>query len=195
MFCPNCGKEMPPESQFCSHCGHAVVGEAQPATVIAAAAATPGEVHATPPATVTSGFFGWLRGLKTWKKVALGLVVFIVGVVMLAMWATSGLQEPVERHFAAIHSGDITMAYSELAIATRHDVSEADFKAMLERNPALTHVTGTSFSSRSYNGDQGSLEGTLAIDGSGKLPITVKLVKENGAWRILSYHVTPAQTQ
>jgi hypothetical protein len=187
MFCPGCGKEVPADSQFCPSCGHAVASNS------ASEVAPSKPPHAAP--SGSSGFFGWLRNLKTWKKVLIGLFVFIVSIVTLAMCMTSGLQEPVEHHFSAIHAGDLTLAYSDLSIATRHDVSEADFKAMLERNPALTHVTGMSFSSRSYNGDQGTVEGTLNIDGGGKLPITVRLVKENDEWKILSYHVTPAQTQ
>lgn len=186
MFCENCGKEIPAGAQFCASCGHAAGGPQ-------AAIADPAAVHAG--AAPVGGFWNWLRRLKTWKKVLIGIFVFIVGIVTLAMCMTSGLQDPVERHFASVHSGDLTAAYAELSIATRHDVSEADFKAMLERNPALTHVTGLSFSSRSYSGDQGQVEGTLELDGGGKLPISVRLVKENGTWKILSYHVTASPPQ
>jgi hypothetical protein len=131
--------------------------------------------------------------MKTWKKVVLGIVLFIVCVIALAMFATSGLKEPVERHFAALHAGDVVAAYSELSIAARQQTSLDDFKTMLTNTPALTHVTGESFSSRSYNNGQGQLEGTLELDGGGKLPIEIHLVKENDVWKILAYQVTPAK--
>ena len=131
----------------------------------------------------------WFRQLKTWKKVLLGLVVFIVGIVSVALWATSGLDKPVERHFAAIHAGDLMGAYGELSVAARSATSIDDFKAMLAGMPALTKVTGTSFNSRTIDETQGKIEGTLELEGGGKLPITVTLVKENDQWKILSYHV------
>jgi hypothetical protein len=186
MFCPECGKELPADSHFCPACGH-VTAQGGAASPTAAAAPMAAPVARVPE---SGGFMAWLRRMKTWKKVLIGIFVFIVGVVSLAMCMTSGLDEPVNRHFDALHAGDITAAYAELAIATRHDVSEADFKAMLERNPALTHVIGHSFSSRNWNDGQGTLEGTLELDGGGRLPITVRLVKENDQWKILSYHVT-----
>jgi hypothetical protein len=136
------------------------------------------------------GIGGWFRGLKTWKKIALGIVVFIVLVVMLAMWATSGLDEPVERHFSALHSGDVVVAYSELSVAARQQTSLDDFKKMLVGVPALTKVTGQSFSSREVKNGEGHLEGYLELEGGGKLPIEVRLVKENDAWKIFAYHVT-----
>lgn len=187
MFCANCGKELTPGAQFCASCGHAIAGDSAHAVPGAAPATT----AVTPPAPVQRhGFLGWLRGLKTWKKVVLGIATFIVAVVALALWATSGLDEPVKRHFAALHAGDVTGAYSELSVAARQTTSLDAFKAMLAANPALTHVTGESFASRSYQDSQGHLQGMLEIDGGGQVPIEVNLVKENGAWKILSYHAT-----
>jgi len=126
--------------------------------------------------------------MKTWMKVVLGIVVFIVGVIALAMYATSGLDEPVKRHFAALHAGDVVGAYAELSVAARQATSLDAFKTMLTNNPALTHVTGESFSDRSYQDSQGHLEGMLEIEGGGRLPIEVNLVKEESGWKILSYH-------
>jgi hypothetical protein len=187
MFCANCGKELTPGAQFCAACGHATASDA-PAPV-----AAPSAPAANPPAARSGGFLGWLRGMKTWKKVVLGIVLFIFGVIALAMYATSGLDEPVKRHFAALHSGDIVGAYSELSVAARQTTSLDAFKTMLADSPGLTHVTGESFSSRSYANSQGLLEGMLEIEGGGKIPIEVNLVKENGAWKILNYHVTAAK--
>jgi len=136
---------------------------------------------------------GWLRGLKTWKKVLLGIVIFIVGVVALAMFATSGLDKPVQRHFAALHSGDFVAAYSELSVAARQATSLDQFKAMIAGNPGLAHVTGESFTTREWNNGQGHLEGVLELEGGGKLPIVVNLVKENDEWKILAYNATGAK--
>ena len=133
MFCPNCGKQTPQtEAKFCVSCGAPLhAGESAPAP---AASYTPPPPPPPPPqpsappaysyapsgpVAERRGFVGWLKGLRLWQKILLGIVVFIVLVVTLAMWATSGLDEPVKRHFAALRTGDAVSAYSELSVAAR----------------------------------------------------------------------------
>ena len=130
--------------------------------------------------------------MRTWKKVVLGVVTAIALIITLAMVMTSGLDEPVDRHFAALRAGNLDAAYSELSIATQRQNSPAEFKAMIERNPMFAHIVGHTFTNRSWKNNQGLLEGTLDVEGGGTLPITVHLVKENGQWKILSYRVEPA---
>jgi hypothetical protein len=198
---------VPPESKFCPSCGNAVAaptpgGSAAPAAPSFTAAAPPSSAPpvfnpgpaGTFPQEPAPTFWERLRAMKTWKKVLIGIVLFIIAVVALAMFATSGLDKPVDRHFAALRAGDIVGAYSELSIAARQQTSLDDFKTMLVNTPALTHVTGESFSSRTVSNGQGQLEGTLDIEGGGKLPIEIRLVKENDAWKILAYHVTPIKS-
>ena len=133
--------------------------------------------------------------MATWKKVVLGVVggfVLLIAVtITLAFWLTGGLADSVDRHFAALRAGNYEAAYAELAIATQKQNSPADFRAMVANTPMLTHVVSSSYSSRSYNDGQGQLIGMLDLEGGGKLPITVHLVKENDQWKILSYHVGP----
>ena len=204
MFCPDCGKPLPPESKFCPSCGRAIIAatpgaSAAPSAAPAAPASsapplfTPGPAVASAQETAPS-FWDRLRAMKTWKKVLLGIALFVIAVVALAMFLTSGLDKPVQRHFAALRAGDIVGAYSDLSIAARQTTSLDDFKTMLTNNPALTHVTDESFSSRTVDNGQGLLEGTLEIEGGGKLPIEIRLVKENDEWKILAYHVKPIKS-
>ena len=67
------------------------------------------------------------------------------------------------------------------------------FKAMVEGSPALAHVTKESFTSRTVTNGQGQLEGALDLDNGGKLPIEIRLVKENGQWKILGYRLNPVK--
>ena len=207
MFCPNCGKSLPSESKFCPSCGNATNAATPGAS---AAPAAPSFTAAAPPSSAppvfnpgpagtfpqepAPSFWARLGKMKTWKKVLLGIALFIVAVVALALFMTSGLDKPVQHHFAALRAGDVIGAYSDLSIVARQQTSLDDFKTMLTNNPGLTHVTDESFSSRETNNGQGLLEGSLEIEGGGKLPIEIRLVKENDEWKILAYHVTPVKS-
>jgi len=177
MFCTNCSKPLPPDGKFCPSCGQGVSHD--------------GSVPASPAAGRRS-FMMRLREMKTWKKVVIGLAIVIVGAIGLAMFATSDLDKPVQRHFAALRAGDMIGAYSELSIAARQQTSQEAFKTMVEGTPAFARVTGHTFSSRSLENGQGRLEGTLELEGGGKLPIEINLVKENDLWKILGYRVPSA---
>ena len=187
MHCTECGGELPPGAHFCPSCGHvlAETGTAapSPSTPAAQSAAVATAVAGKP------GLWERFRAMKTWKKVALGCVVAIALIITLAMFATSGLDGPVDRHFAALKGGDLPAAYAELSIATQTKNPPDAFKAFIERNAVFTHVVGHTFTTRSWENGQGVLEGTLEIEGGGKLPIKIHLVKENGEWKILSYRV------
>jgi hypothetical protein len=191
MFCPQCGKPLAPSAQFCSSCGASADA--------AAPAIAPLPVQTVAPRTVRPALGARLGAMKTWKKVVLGIVAGFVLLatvtITLAFWLTGGLADSVDRHFAALKAGNFDAAYAELAVATRNQNTPAEFKAMIGNNPMLTHVVGGSFSSRSYTSGQGELIGELELEGGGRLPITVHLVKENDQWKILSYHVGPQPNQ
>ncbi len=125
----------------------------------------------------------------------MGVVLLVTVTITLALWLTGGLTDSVDRHFAALRAGNFNAAYAELAVTTRSQNSPAEFKAMIDNNSMLTRVVGDSFSSRSFSGDQRELVGELSLEGGGKLPITVHLIKENDQWKILNYHVGPQAAQ
>jgi len=203
MFCPNCGKQLPKDSHFCPACGHVIedapagAGAASAQTAAKAAPKAAAAPDPAPPAPAAAAAPakkpGLWKRMKTWQKIVLGVVVFIIAVIWLALAATGGLVKPVERHFAALRGGDAVGAYSELSIAARQQMSLDSFKAMVEGSPALVHVTGESFSSRKVTNGQGQLEGTLDLENGGKLPIEIRLVKENGQWKILGYRLNPVK--
>ena len=70
--------------------------------------------------------------------------------------------------------------------------TEEDDSRWVTAMPALTHVTGETFNSRVVENGQGRMEGVLDLDEGGRLPIEIRLVKENDNWKILAYHVTGA---
>jgi hypothetical protein len=181
MFCANCGKEIPAAAHFCPSCRRPVEAEAVRPTAVpfsGAAAAT----SATPTK----------KKMALWKKIALGVVGFIVVVVVIALWATSGVIEPIDRQLAALKSGDLQAAYAETSTGFRDAVSFEKFEAFVKQYPALSRNASHSFSSRSTNASgSGEVKGTLTDDRGAVLPVQYQLVKENGAWKILGLHIGP----
>ena len=178
--CSVCGKEVPAGALFCPSCGR----------VIKAASAQ------ASPAAPRTRFTDWFVALATWQKALLvifGGIFLIAGfAITLALVMTSGLDDPVDRYFAALHAGNVDAAYQELSIATQQQNPIDGFKAMVARSSLLTHIVGHSFNSRSFENDQGALEGTLETDRGGKVSVVIHLIKENGQWKIMSYHLGPS---
>lgn len=168
MYCTNCGAQLPRDARFCPSCGAEVA-------VVGPAATPAGETFAEP-----------RKKMALWKKIALGFVAFVAVALALALLLTAGLVEPIDRQLAAFEAGDIDAAYAETSIAYRKTMSKTQFADFLRANPALRQVTDRTFTTRSRKNDVGTVEGTLKTAEGRVIPVAYRLVREKGAWRILS---------
>ncbi|MCB1479781.1 MAG: DUF4864 domain-containing protein [Rhodobiaceae bacterium] len=123
--------------------------------------------------------------MALWKKILIGVAVFIGGVIAIAYFATSGLNEPVERHLAALRAGNLEAAYAETSIAFQQNTSIEQYAAFIDRYPVLKNIADYSFGERSIENGIGTLKGKLTTTDGGVVPIEFKLVKENDQWKIL----------
>ena len=117
--------------------------------------------------------------------IVLGVVGFVVVVFALAMFLTSGLVDPLDRHLDALAKGDLEAAYAETSVAFRDNTSPEQFAAFVRGNPSLSRITGHSFGERSWENNIGSVKGTLKTSDGGVVPVEFRLVKENDQWKIL----------
>jgi len=137
------------------------------------------------PVTVTS------TKMATWKKVLIGIVVFIVGVIALAMWATSGIVKVAEDQLALMKAGDFSGAYALTSGMFKEATSLENFTEFVNSYKVLSENADVSFSERSVENDTGYLYGTvIAADGTAMV-IEYQLIKENGEWRIIGINLTP----
>lgn len=174
MYCSNCGTKIAGDVHFCPECGALANAEnAQPG----------GQAAVAQPAAVATSA---KPKMALWKKILIGVVVFVVAVVGLAMFATSGLDEPVERQLAALSAGNIQAAYAETSVAFQQNTSLEQFAAFVERYPVLKSISGHSFTTREIENGVGTLKGTLTTSDGGVVPIEFRLVKENDVWKILA---------
>ena len=125
------------------------------------------------------------RWLKIVLGIAAGLAVVIAIAVTVALWATSGLIEPIERQLAALKAGNIEAAYAETSEAFHQATPIDKFTAFVGQFPMLKDVASHSFSSRSVENGVGKVSGTLTSSTGGVTPVEYQLVKENEAWKIL----------
>ena len=174
MYCRECGSELPQGAHFCPQCGHVAGEEAK---------SDAGATSAAPPK----------KKMALWKKIAIGLVAIIVAVVGLALFATSGLREPVDRQLAALGRGDFQAAYSETSQAFQRSTSLAQFEQFIRANPIIAEANDASFSERRVEDGVGYLQGRLTTPSGGVQPISYRLVKEEGVWKVLSIDLNPGQ--
>jgi hypothetical protein len=133
------------------------------------------------------------RKMSIWKKIGIGFLAFlafIAGVVVLALWLTADVVAPVERQLAFLRQGDVKAAYGETSLAFRDNVPFEKFVAFVKLYPSLSRNKSYSFNERSVDAKgTGTVKGTLTDDRGAVLPVEFRLVKEDGAWRILSIRI------
>lgn len=129
--------------------------------------------------------------MATWKKVLIGIVVFIIGVIALAMWATSGIVKVAEEQLSLIKSGDINGAYALTSGTFKQATSLEVFTEFVNAYPVLSKNASVSFTERQVEGVQGYLYGTITAEDGTTMVVEYELIKENDAWRIVGINLTP----
>lgn len=183
MYCSHCGAAIAEaDAKFCPSCGEPV---SSPASGPASGSA---QVHATQP---TGSAVQARPKMALWKKILIGIGVFIIGVVALAMWATAPLVEPIEEQLALLKEGRIEEAYNKTAGGFRNSTSLDQFKQFIESNPILMKISDTSFGSKEWENNLGTVTGSLTAEDGSVIPVTYRLVHENETWKILSISFNP----
>ncbi len=118
-----------------------------------------------------------------WKKILLGLAIFIGLLVALVFWATSGMSGAADDFFNLLAQKNYTTAYNKYI--------SSDFKAKTPLSKFINYVKAnhfdevqeTNWGNRQINGNFGELEGSL-LTKSGAIPIKLKFVKAGDSWQI-----------
>ncbi|MBV8802504.1 MAG: DUF4864 domain-containing protein, partial [Gammaproteobacteria bacterium] len=78
------------------------------------------------------------------------IIVYVMLLVMLVLYATSGLTETVNNQLTALRSGDIVKAYSYTSKAFQAAVSLDDFKKFVDQYSELKNNKSVSFTDREF---------------------------------------------
>ncbi|MBI2983688.1 MAG: DUF4864 domain-containing protein [Chloroflexi bacterium] len=195
-FCTNCGAQVAAGARFCTACGSPVTATAP--GIAATPAAMPASRPAAPPppppwSAPVPQVAAAPRRTSHWKRnLVVVVLVFLVGVIGLAFFATSGPVEAVDRHLALLAQGDLRTAYAETSDVFKGQVTFEKFSQMVASYPILKQNTAV-WTSRSINGDEAIIEGTLtAPDQTTKAKAEYHLASgSDGTWKITGFGVTP----
>lgn len=113
------------------------------------------------------------------------LVVLAIIAVVLVFQFTSGLPTAVDEFFGKVKAKDFSAAYKLTAKEFQASTAQEQLSRFLTESELMNYAKA-SWSSRSISGNQGELEGSIETTNGGVVPLKVTLVKEQGAWKILS---------
>jgi hypothetical protein len=126
---------------------------------------------------------------KLWPKILGAVLGGILAVAALAValvfFFTSGMMGVVEKQLALLGQGDIKSAYSLTSKDFQKATSLEQFTAFVKQYPSLSQNQGHTFTTRSVENNIGTVKGTLTARDGAVTPIRLRLVKEQGEWRIL----------
>ena len=122
------------------------------------------------------------------KKLLIGIligIVIIAVIVAVVFYLTSDVTRAGDQFFTLIRDGDAKGAYQSAAREFQASTSEEQFMVFL-KNSSISNYESATWTSRSISDNVGALEGSLKTKGGGVIPIKVKLVKEDGKWKLLA---------
>jgi hypothetical protein len=131
------------------------------------------------------------RSVLAWikrHKLLTGVAVWALAAVSafpLVTHLTGGAVEGAEQFLDAVARNDLDAAYRSTSAALQARLPRKEFAAAVE-HLGLGDSAGASWTSRSIEGGAATLKGTVTTRGGGQIPLTVTLVKEEKAWKVLS---------
>jgi predicted component of type VI protein secretion system len=101
-----------------------------------------------------------------------------------AFYMSKGAADAVKAEIQEIKEGRLDQAYESLHPSYRSQLSRGGFDQLVARHPGLRENADSTFWKRSIVNDTATLSGILTPTSGRPEPVTFKLVKEGGVWRI-----------
>jgi hypothetical protein len=134
------------------------------------------------------------RGWVKWVALGCGLLIVLIGgfaalMVLVVKKATAGPEAVVHEFLSAAASGDYAKAHGYFSAPLKEAQPLDQFREAAQRQASMFKVKDTTFNTRSVDLAGARLAGTLTLETGTEVPASFKLVKENGEWRLIGYHI------
>lgn len=127
--------------------------------------------------------------LLTLSALLIWVFLFVLSILSLVFYLTSGLIDVVSQQLNSLKAGDLQKAYSYTSKDFQKATSFNNFKLFIEHYPSLVNNQSYFFNERSIENNTGVLKGTLTATDGAKTPIEYHLIKEDGVWKIIGIKV------
>lgn len=193
MYCTECGKEMPPDSSFCPHCGATAIPQ-KTETTGPAPPGTPAAGQTPQPPPVPPALPARDKRKKLMKVlIILGIVfiVVVIGAVILITLFIGTVKAPVDvtnRYIEAVNKGNATEAWDLLHPNSRlkTDYSFDQYKKdVVDRSKG--YLTKWNAHNVTVSGSKAAVEVDITFKGAGEEAFEFSLRKSNGKWLIYDY--------
>ena len=122
----------------------------------------------------------------------LGVCGFLVGVVGLIALAAFAMTRPVvdasEQFLTLIANKNAAQAYASTSESFRARISEKEFTSAVNQL-GLTEYASTTWRNREIDNSTGLAEGAMIDKKGGVTPISIRLIKENNAWKVTGANI------
>lgn len=127
--------------------------------------------------------------MKRTLFVGLGICgLLVIGAVGLIAWTAFTLTRPVvdasEQFLTLIAQKSLGQAYASTSESFRARISEEDFTAAVNQLALKEHASA-SWRHREVDNNTGFAEGTVIDEKGGVTPISIRLIWENNAWKVM----------
>jgi hypothetical protein len=137
---------------------------------------------------------GWGKKIGIGCAGILAVVVILVVVLFFAVRTLTSGPEQVARDFLdAAAAGDYARAHGYFSAPLKEKQPLDVFTEAVKANPTLFAIADTTFTDRSIDTAGARLSGTVTLKAGTKVPASFRLVEENKAWKLLSYHLGSAE--
>lgn len=134
------------------------------------------------------------KKMAVWLKILIAIALFILVVIGLAFWATSGVTKAVNTHVDLLRQGKIEQAYNDTTTAGfRQATPLAAFEAYVAQNTILTQNKKLVMTESEFKNDAGRYVGKLVAADGTETTILFNLKKEDGKWKIVNFVLNPSQ--
>ncbi len=132
-----------------------------------------------------------------WLLGGCGCLLFIIGAAALGGFlffkgvkaATAAPEKAITEFLAAAAAGDADKAHDYFAAPLKEAQPLDQFREVVRSNSQLFDVVDTTFNERSIDNAKATFKGTVTLKSGTEMPAEFTLVEENGAWKLISYHI------